>query len=45
VDGGANWFATGDMAVVDDKGFVNVVSRLKDMIIRWAMALLSFFTL
>ena len=33
VDGGANWFATGDMAVVDDKGFVNVVSRLKDMII------------
>ena len=32
-DGGAAWFRTGDLAVVNDRGFVNVISRVKDMIV------------
>ncbi|MDA8374026.1 MAG: AMP-binding protein [Actinomycetota bacterium] len=30
----ARWMHTGDLAVMDDEGFVNVVGRAKDMIIR-----------
>ena len=32
-DSGPDWFRTGDLAVVNDRGFVNVISRLKDMIV------------
>ncbi|WP_433496586.1 class I adenylate-forming enzyme family protein [Sphaerimonospora sp. CA-214678] len=28
-----SWFKTGDVAVVDDEGFITIVDRLKDMII------------
>jgi fatty-acyl-CoA synthase len=28
------WMHTGDLAVMDDKGYVNIVGRVKDMIIR-----------
>ena len=30
----ARWMHTGDLAVVDDEGYVNIVGRIKDMIIR-----------
>ncbi|MDA8209744.1 MAG: AMP-binding protein [Actinomycetota bacterium] len=30
----ARWMHTGDLAVMDDEGFVNIVGRAKDMIIR-----------
>jgi len=30
----ARWMHTGDIAVMDDEGFVNIVGRIKDMIIR-----------
>jgi fatty-acyl-CoA synthase len=30
----ARWMHTGDLAVMDDEGYVNVVGRIKDMIIR-----------
>jgi fatty-acyl-CoA synthase len=30
----AGWYYTGDMAVVDDKGYIKIVGRKKDMIIR-----------
>jgi len=30
----AGWMRTGDIAVMDDEGFVNIVGRIKDMIIR-----------
>jgi fatty-acyl-CoA synthase len=30
----ANWMHTGDLAVMDDEGYVNIVGRIKDMIIR-----------
>ena len=29
-DGGADWFRTGDLAVMNEFGFINVVSRLKE---------------
>ena len=32
-DGGPSWFRTGDLAVVHERGFVNVISRVKDMIL------------
>jgi fatty-acyl-CoA synthase len=31
---GARWMHTGDLAVMDDEGYVNIVGRIKDMIIR-----------
>ncbi|GAA3813681.1 AMP-binding protein [Sphaerisporangium flaviroseum] len=31
---GARWMHTGDLAVMDDDGYVNVVGRIKDMVIR-----------
>ena len=30
----ARWMHTGDLAVMDDEGFVNIVGRIKDMILR-----------
>ena len=30
----ARWMHTGDLAVMDDDGYVNIVGRLKDMVIR-----------
>jgi fatty-acyl-CoA synthase len=30
----AGWMHTGDLATVDDEGYVNIVGRIKDMIIR-----------
>ncbi|WP_091098947.1 AMP-binding protein [Nonomuraea pusilla] len=30
----ARWMRTGDLAVMDDDGYVNVVGRIKDMVIR-----------
>jgi fatty-acyl-CoA synthase len=33
IDGGG-WMHTGDLAVMDDAGYVNIVGRIKDMIIR-----------
>jgi fatty-acyl-CoA synthase len=31
---GAGWMHTGDLATMDDEGYVNIVGRIKDMIIR-----------
>ena len=31
---GARWMHTGDLALMDDEGYVNIVGRIKDMIIR-----------
>jgi fatty-acyl-CoA synthase len=31
---GARWMHTGDLATIDDDGYVNIVGRIKDMIIR-----------
>src|SRR5262249_46680791 len=31
---GARWMHTGDLAVMDGEGYVNIVGRIKDMIIR-----------
>ncbi|HUZ68738.1 MAG TPA: AMP-binding protein [Candidatus Saccharimonadales bacterium] len=31
---GARWMHTGDLATMDDAGYVNIVGRIKDMIIR-----------
>src|SRR6202007_511071 len=30
----AGWMHTGDLAVMDDEGFINIVGRSKDMVIR-----------
>jgi fatty-acyl-CoA synthase len=32
----ARWMHTGDLAVMDEEGFVNIVGRIKDMILRVA---------
>ncbi|MBN9238561.1 MAG: long-chain fatty acid--CoA ligase [Micrococcales bacterium 70-64] len=32
-DDGADWFRTGDIVTVDDKGFVRIVDRIKELII------------
>jgi fatty-acyl-CoA synthase len=31
---GAGWMHSGDLAVLDDEGYINIVGRIKDMIIR-----------
>ena len=31
---GARWMHTGDLAVMDEEGYVNIVGRIKDMVIR-----------
>ncbi len=31
---GSHWMHTGDLAVMDDEGYVNIAGRIKDMIIR-----------
>ena len=31
---GAGWMHTGDLAVMDDEGYCNIVARVKDMVIR-----------
>ena len=31
---GARWMHTGDLAVIDDEGYCNIVGRLKDVVIR-----------
>ncbi|HEY5783904.1 MAG TPA: AMP-binding protein [Microlunatus sp.] len=31
---GARWMHTGDLAVMDDDGYLNIVGRIKDMVIR-----------
>jgi fatty-acyl-CoA synthase len=31
---GARWMHTGDLATMDDEGYVNIVGRIKDMLIR-----------
>jgi fatty-acyl-CoA synthase len=31
---GARWMHTGDLATMDDEGYVNIVGRIKDMVIR-----------
>ena len=31
---GANWMHTGDLAVIDEEGYGNIVGRIKDMVIR-----------
>ena len=31
---GARWMHTGDLAVMDDEGYLNIVGRIKDMVIR-----------
>lgn len=31
---GARWMHTGDLAVMDDAGYLNIVGRIKDMVIR-----------
>ena len=30
----ARWMHTGDLAVMDDDGYVNIIGRIKDMVIR-----------
>ena len=30
----AGWMHTGDLATMDDDGYVNIVGRIKDMVIR-----------
>ena len=32
-DGGADWFRTGDIGVMDEQGFVRVVDRIKELVI------------
>ena len=32
-DDGADWFRTGDIVTIDDKGFVRIVDRIKELII------------
>jgi fatty-acyl-CoA synthase len=32
--GPARWMHTGDLATIDDEGYVNIVGRIKDMVIR-----------
>lgn len=31
------WMHTGDLAVMDEEGYVNIVGRIKDLIIRGGM--------
>ena len=31
---GAGWMHTGDLAMLDDEGYCNIIGRLKDMVIR-----------
>ena len=31
---GARWMHTGDLAIMDDDGYLNIVGRIKDMVIR-----------
>jgi len=30
----ARWMHTGDLAIMDDEGYVNIAGRIKDMVIR-----------